>query len=189
MTVIGIDYSITSPAISVYSGKPNPTFESCQHYSLTTHENISRGKLKNINFSFHKPYKTQTERFHNIASWAMEIIDSFIYKGDIDIIGIEGYAMGAKGQVFNIAENTGALKLRLFDKGLNVETVAPTSVKKFFTGKGNGKKEMMYEQFIKDTGIDLKKILQPSRLLGSPTTDIIDSFAITKYFWNELHSE
>jgi len=47
------------------------------------------------------------------------------------------------------------------------------------TGKGNADKEKMYEQFTKDTKIDLKKIFDMNKL-NNPVTDIIDSYYIAK---------
>jgi hypothetical protein len=175
--IIGVDYSITSPAICVYDGKKKFSFEACKCYNLTSYENIFS---KDIKFSFHKGYKSEIQRFHNISEWALKIITSYI--DDIKIVGIEGYSMGSKGKVFNIAENTALLKYKLFAAAIPFDTVPPTSVKKMATGKGNANKDVMFEQFIKDTNRDLKKELQPNRKLGSPTTDVIDAFYITKYF-------
>ena len=185
MLVIGIDYSITSPAICVFDGnKPQFSFSHCHHYSLNPHKNI-QNTLDNIHFSNHKDYTEQIERYDHISSWAMRIIHEYD-SNDIDMVGIEGYAMGAKGQVFNIGENTGILKYRLHESGIRQDVVAPTVVKKFATGKGSGKKDAMYDAFVKDTGLDLKVMIQPNRLLGSPTTDIVDAFYICKYFFDQL---
>jgi Holliday junction resolvasome RuvABC endonuclease subunit len=70
----------------------------------------------------------------------------------------------------------------LWQNDITFKTVPPTVVKKFATGKGNSTKDQMLEQFIKDEGIDLKEELQPTRKLGSPTTDLVDAFYICKYF-------
>jgi Holliday junction resolvasome RuvABC endonuclease subunit len=179
MVFIGIDYSITSPAIVVCDSLDfeKVSFANCQAYSLSDH-NITSSR-KNLHFETHqKGWVSQVQRFDRITNWALRIIDNFD-SNDV-VIGIEDYAMAAKGKVFNIAENTGILKYALYSRGFGYETFAPTVVKKFATGKGNAKKEQMVEAFQKETKIDLKKELQPNRLLGSPTTDIADAYFICK---------
>lgn len=174
--IVGIDYSITSPSICIFEGEPKKfSLKNCTFHSLSEH------KLEDtFPFFFHlhkKEYGNQIERFIQIAEWATGLIPS-----NTDLIGIEDYSMGSKGKVFNIAENCGILKYLLFTKGISFKTVAPTVVKKYATGKGNATKDKMVEQFFSDTGIDLKGMLQPKRKLGSPTTDIVDSFYICGYF-------
>ena len=55
----------------------------------------------------------------------------------------------------------------------------PSVVKKGATGKGNADKDMMYEAFLKETKIDLKKILDTEKC-GNPLSDIVDSYYIAK---------
>ena len=175
MTIVGIDYSITSPAICVFKGD-NFTLENCTFYSLSDHR---IDDFPTFNFRLHqKQYLHDTERFRQIAEWACDCIRD----GGTDLVGIEDYSMGSKGKVFNIAENCGMLKYTLWEQGHIFETVAPTVVKKFATGKGNSDKEKMYAQFVADTGFDLKHRIQPNRKLGAPTTDLIDAYYICKYF-------
>ena len=95
-------------------------------------------------------------------------------------IFIEGYSFGSKGQgLFQIAENCGILKYRLLEKGHNYNTVVPSVVKKGATGKGNADKDMMYEAFVKETKMDLKKLLDTDKV-GNPVSDIADSYFIKK---------
>lgn len=183
MNVIGIDYSITSPAICVYEGEAsNFAFDSCHLYSLCNHDILSR---RNWHISRHtSEYAHDTERFYQIAEWSLECISRHVRQPQEALVGIEDYSMGSKGKVFNIAENCGALKTLLWQHDYPVKTVAPTVVKKFATGKGNATKDKMLEQFETDTGLKLKEILQPKRLLGSPTTDLVDAYYICKYYVN-----
>jgi hypothetical protein len=55
-------------------------------------------------------------------------------------VALEGYAYNAKGRVFHIAENTGILKYKMFQRGVPLDIVEPTKVKKFATEKGNASK-------------------------------------------------
>ena len=55
----------------------------------------------------------------------------------------------------------------------------PSVVKKGATGKGNADKDMMYEAFVKETKIDLKKLFDTEKV-GNPISDIVDSYFIQK---------
>ena len=57
--------------------------------------------------------------------------------------------------------------------------VAPTSVKKFATGKGNADKQKMYETFTRTQGVDLMKAFD-QQTLNNPITDIVDSYYIMR---------
>lgn len=178
INVFGCDWSMTSPAMCHYKGEQSEfNFQSCSLFSLCDYKIED---FDNFYFERHKFFDCQMERFDNIAEWALQYTGEHD-PNDVDVIGIEDYSMGSSGRIFHIAENTGIFKHELWKKGFKIETIPPTVIKKFATGKGSGKKDKMYEQFVSETGIDLKEILQPKRLLGSPTTDIIDSYFIAKY--------
>jgi Holliday junction resolvasome RuvABC endonuclease subunit len=175
MIVVGIDYSLTSPAVCVSRDR---TFSNSFFYFLNDRKTV-QGKFHNILGEQHEEYLTDQERYENIASWVLTILADF-KKEDV-VIMIEDYSFGSKGRVFNLAENCGILKYMLYKNGYRFFTVPPTVVKKFATGKGNATKEKMYEAFVKDTFIDLHSIISPTTKLGSPTTDIVDAWYIAKY--------
>ena len=55
------------------------------------------------------------------------------------------------------------------------------------TGKGNADKQMMVDAFHKETGLDLHTMITPNKtLVGSPVTDIVDSFYICKQLFTEV---
>jgi Holliday junction resolvasome RuvABC endonuclease subunit len=59
-----------------------------------------------------------------------------------DLVVIEGYAYGAKGNaVINLGELGGVIRLALSDDGICYVEVPPACVKLFATGKGNAKKD------------------------------------------------
>jgi len=125
------------------------------------------------------------ERYNNISNW---ILDKVV-KHKVECVYIEGYAFNAVGRVFQIAENTGVLKYRLWSNNLNCITVPPTVIKKFATGKGNANKEAMQDSFISETGINLKDILQLTDKQWNPSSDIIDSYYVCKYGVSENGKE
>jgi Holliday junction resolvasome RuvABC endonuclease subunit len=69
--------------------------------------------------------------------------DALIEEKTIDGAAIEGYAMAAKGRVFNLGEVGGVLRLSLFSKAISSIEVPPTVLKKYGTEKGNSPKEVM----------------------------------------------
>lgn len=172
----GIDYSMTCPAITVYVGKPSEmTYEKCK--SFFYHGKPSYNKsFDNVHGFIHSPWSSQQERFDNISDWAIAILKKY----NVKRVCLEGYSMGSKGLVFNIAENTGLLKHKMFKEGIEFITPAPTEVKRFFSGKGNSKKEQMYETFCKETGVDLCERLS-AKASDSPISDVVDSYAMLKF--------
>ena len=111
-----------------------------------------------------KSIDTPIERFSNISTWALDIIHK--YKSDTAKIYIEGYSFGSKGQaVFQIAENCGILKFRLqMSPTVLYDTVVPSVVKKYASGKGNADKQLMYDSFTKHTKVDLMKIFDMGKV-------------------------
>ena len=169
-TKIGIDYSLTSPAICVNNGKR------CLFYYLTSKKKWIGVQHEYIIGYEHKEWKDPIERFKYISDFAMDIITPLLPAE----IYIEGYSYGSKGQgLFQIAENCGILKYRILEKGLTYKTVVPSVVKKGATGKGNADKEMMYEAFVKETNLDLKQIFDTVKV-GNPISDIADSYFIQR---------
>ena len=74
----------------------------------------------------------------------------------------------------------GTLKHKLYVLNKRFQSIVPGQIKKNATGKGNADKLKMYEQFVKDTNIDLVKEFDQTKL-NNPVTDIVDSYYIAKY--------
>jgi len=177
-TIIGIDYSLTSPAICV-STNGGTSFSDCYFYYLTSKKKYMGKMLENVIGYEHKEYNGPIERFKNLSDWVLHILDTLHKKQTNKNIFIEGYSYGSKGQaIFQIAENGGILKYRL-QKKYNCRTIVPSVIKKFATGKGNADKEKMYEQFTRTQGVDLMKVFDVQKL-NNPITDIVDSYYIMR---------
>jgi len=74
-----------------------------------------------------------------------------------DVVVMEGYAMGIKGgRVFDIGEMGYSYKRILYKAGIETYIVAPTSMKKFVTGKGNAKKEAIQSSLLTTWDIDIQ---------------------------------
>lgn len=178
--IAGIDYSLSSPALCVFDEEKEFKFENC-NFVIFYNKKI---KLDNIKTLCYPKYASEIERYMKLSSMVIDNVITF-HKRTRKIL-IEDYAYSATGRVFHIAENTGILKQQLYYNSLRYDVVAPTTVKKFATGKGNANKEVMHETFKQETGVDLKEIIQPTRKLNSPTTDIIDSYYICKLLYESI---
>ncbi|MGH2644244.1 MAG: hypothetical protein ACRDE2_09865 [Chitinophagaceae bacterium] len=124
----------------------------------------------------HKPYKTQEERYDNIAQFFVNLI----MHGGVQHTYIEGYSMGSIHRAFAIAENTEVLKHKLWQNNMSFIELAPTTIKKRTTGKGNADKQKMYDVFVEQTGIKLQDLMLPGRKLNSPITDVMDAYFIAR---------
>jgi hypothetical protein len=182
--IVGIDYSMTSPAICVCNGEFK--YENCKFLFVTATKKYAQPFNEQIEGLPLFEYSDNIERFALLAEMTYEFIFDNWPEGEESStvkIGLEGYAMGAKGQVFSIGENTGILKHRLCHaEEWKVDVHAPSVIKKFATGKGNAKKEDMYEAFVAETGVNLSDILEQSvdPKVSSPISDIVDAYYIAK---------
>lgn len=179
MMVAGLDWSMSCPAICIHDTKNPLEFKNCTFYFYIDSKKYdqSYGNIHGFKATLHT---SEEERFDNIASWGVTILK----KHGVKEACLEGYAMGASGRVFNIAENIGLLKHKMWKENIKFITPAPTAVKKLFTGKGNAKKEAMYDAFLnKGLDVDLEKLLNCASD-KSPLADITDAYAMVDYLIN-----
>ena len=185
-TIVGIDYSLNSPAICIAGD--NFDFDKCSFHFLTSKKKNIGQFGKNIFGYEYKEYNTPIERFTNISNWALDIIHK--HKSDTAKVFIEGYSFGSKGQaVFQIAENCGILKYKLqMSPTMLYDTIVPSVVKKYASGKGNADKQLMYDSFKEHTKKDLMKMFDMQKL-NNPVTDIVDSYYIAKVGYENSKSK
>jgi hypothetical protein len=185
----GIDYSMSSPAIAEYVWEPRDFNWTKVQFHFLTKEKKFAGKWlldDKVESDWCSGYQSPPDfpnneaRFEFISQWAMVRIRGPHWEIPRHI-AIEDYAMGARGRVFEIAENTGALKQAIRKTKYDFKLYPPTVVKKFATGKGNSDKDKMYEAWMKETDYDIWKMLTPGRgKISSPVTDIVDAYFILK---------
>jgi crossover junction endodeoxyribonuclease RuvC len=182
MIIAGLDHSMTSPAICFYDdAKGNFNFNNCEFFFLTQLKKYDVS-IKNIIGKYFE-YDTDMSRYDMISGF---FIEKIIKRSPICVF-IEGYSMGSRGKVFNIAENTGIMKYRLWSNNINHENVPPTTIKKFATGKGNADKEKMQLAFMQENdNIDLKFELSMTDKQWNPSSDLIDAYWICKYGYEKL---
>lgn len=69
------------------------------------------------------------------------------------VVVLEGYSFGSRGRaVYDIGELGGVVRWALFDSGVPFVDVAPSSLKKYATGKGNSPKDAMIAAAIRRFG-------------------------------------
>ena len=175
-TIVGIDYSLTSPAICISNDRFDLSFTSW-HF-LSNRKKCQGNFIHNIRGTAHQPYTDPMQRFKQISDWVLHILAELPQPLHISL---EGYAYGAKGQgLFQIAENSGILKYRLLhDLKYSYNIIVPSVIKKGATGKGNADKDKMYDSFNKETNIDLKQIFDTDKT-GNPISDIVDAYYVAK---------
>jgi len=168
MRFVGIDYSMTSPAMCI-AGKDSLAFESCEVYYLTSQKKFI-GKFGNVIGTEMPDWTSPEQRFDLISEHFVKLLLSS------DLVLVEDYAFGAKGQVFHIGENTGLLKHKMYQRRISFDTIAPTALKKFATGKGNADKARMNEAFEEQTNFSVRKKLNCSENQWNPASDIVDAY-------------
>lgn len=180
MKIAGLDYSMTSPAICLYDDSVGSMeFSSCKFHYLTMMKKYDT-IFRNVSGKYFD-YTDDMVRFETISSFFMNLI----LETETTKVYIEGYSMGSRGKVFHIAENTGIIKYKLWKAGIEVESVPPTVIKKFATGKGNSDKEKMQAAFFEQSRVNLKFELGMTEKQWNPSSDIIDSYWICKYGYEQ----
>jgi len=171
----GIDYSMTSPGITVFiDGVITSYFFTTSKKQVG--EFFTSGNYNLVGIQYPE-WNSPEERFNRVSKIVSELIPK-----DSSVV-IEGYSFGStSSNLFQIAENCGALKQRLFEREIHFTVVPPSAIKKYATGKGTAKKEQMYEAFIAETGVDLQHAFSKKEgsKIGSPVSDIVDSYFMCK---------
>ena len=174
---------MTSPAVTIHAGD-SWSFENCEFHFFhnpkkVCFKNLAKESSQLFPYEYPNDLDPGMERFSFLSTWVLKILSRF---DKIDIVWIEGYSYGSTGsRIFEIGENGGILKYRLFHKRIPFKVVPPTTVKKFYTGSGRADKLAMENCFILESGIDLRTLLNLTQKQSSPVGDICDSYAICKY--------
>lgn len=178
---IGIDWSMNGPAICLTREIEKPSFNATQFMTQSSINKYGGRWNKNILVKPLAVQKYPSARFEKLAMNAVKFIRDHLEEDeDIAMIAMEDYAFSARGKVFNIGENGGVLKYILWKEfGVKVILVAPTAVKKIYSGKGNADKDVMYKAFVEREGVDLVKIFDyQCKEIKSPIGDLVDAYGV-----------
>ena len=176
-TFFGIDLSITSPSICAM----NEDGSIRKVLFLASKKKELLVKHEKIDVVPYPEYENDIERFYKISQILLEFIRE--HKTDEYKLVLEGYSYGSiSSRLFQIAENGGILKLQMMLNGIDFVSIAPSAIKKTFTGKGNSNKEAMSDHFYqKNFELDLYEIFGMKRKAASPISDMIDSIAMADH--------
>jgi Holliday junction resolvasome RuvABC endonuclease subunit len=183
LTIAGLDWSMTSPSVCIHEGD-TWSISNCTFYYLTQKSKflITTDQIKG---TLYEEYNSQQERFNNLSNWALAIMN----EKKVKYAGLEGYSYASSSsRLFEIGENTGLLKFKMWSSSIDFEVYAPTSVKKFACGKGNANKELMWESFIEETKLNIFHLLgQEIGKSWNPVSDMVDAYYMCKYrFENKI---
>ena len=183
MRIAGVDYSMTSPAVCVHIGDQWDIMN-CKFFYLNKTKKLAKKFLSGMICGKLLPgeFSHECERYNHVAEWTIKHLYG------MDHVSIEGYAYGATGRVFQIAENTGLLKHKLWELDIPYNIYTPTHIKKFATDYGYAKKPIMYEAWMKETDLDIHNLMTPKRKeVSNPITDIVDAYFICKKLFCDLN--
>ena len=182
--IAGLDLSISSSGVIIEELDDNFNVTKVERHGFTK---VLKNSAENIIYYKTTQFKNDYERYQffcdNIIWWCK----------DCNYIGVEDYAYsmsGASGMIFSLAEFEGNIKLSLFRHGCKLKFYTPNQNKKFFAGYGSADKIGMRDAFNKWQGVkpDLSDLpaVTNGKAGNSPTSDIIDAFAICEFLRKEL---
>lgn len=207
MIKVGIDFSLTSPAMCVYkngeylfisffndSGKD---WRKSKSKSYRYHNELCNiidiiSYTRNIDDSnYRNEQKTKMADALMIVNLIIEKLKLII--DDEVIIGLEGFSYGSiSSSTLDLAMYNSFLRMKLIENfGSNVlNIISPTEGKKILFGKGNAKKEDMIQAFIDnklgDNLLLMNRFWQYCKIEGvdfkqpKPIDDLVDAYAILK---------
>ena len=132
------------------------------------------GEVVNVGVLHHKPQANRFARYAHYTRELSELIEAY----GVDLVIIEGYSYAGKFNSSLQYELGACIRMRLWQDEVKFVEVPPTSLKKFVTGKGNVKKNLMllavYKRWDFDTEDDNEAdaygLAQFGRaLIGEPT--------------------
>lgn len=180
--VIGLDYSLTSPGITIKTPEGKLKF-----YFLAHKPKLEGIQFDNEDFRIegvtYPIYSSDQERYEKLAYTVLLLLEINQASKESTRIFIEGYSYASSvSSMFPLAENMSILKYFLWKEGYSFEMIPPSKVKKLATDKGNAKKEDVYHAFKSETGLDLINILGlKSEKIGNPVSDIADSYWLSRF--------
>ena len=184
MKIAGQDLSISSSGIIVET-LDDKTMDvlDVQYYGFTSKKKLEQDHILYYN---NKDFNSDYAKYNWMKTQILE------WTNDCEYIATEDYAYGksgALGQIFSLAEFEGNIKLAEVERGHKMRLYSVNSNKKFFSGYGLSDKIGMREAFDKWLGIkpDLSCLPEVDNGKGvSPTSDIIDAFALCECLRMEL---
>ncbi len=135
---------------------------------------LEDGKILFQNTVKSKPKEGQLE-IERIRAIALEVNMNGIGKFKPDLVVIEGLSYGSKNttSLCQLAKLNFCIEIYCYIEKYRYRMVPPTTLKKFITGKGNSKKEVMLMKILKRYGLEFEN------------NNLADAYALCR--WGEDH--
>lgn len=185
ITFIGIDPSINGTGFfrMDFDESGNVTFTDNFAFGLLTTKKKNKFEGSSNIIAYWKD-QFEGDRFKQYK-WTIEKIMERVPTDRKVVLGIEGYAMGAGGMVFDIGEFVGFLTVRLRHlPNLVMKEYPPMTVKMLMSGRGDADKAMMCNHFNNDPA-PYKPDLTHLDDYKSPRADIVDAWHICHLAMND----
>jgi Holliday junction resolvasome RuvABC endonuclease subunit len=183
MKIAGIDYSITSPAMVIADTDKSLSFDDVEIFCMAPTPKLV-GWHGNVRCFEKMKYTSQEQRINDIADYFI----AMMLEHSVERVVMESYSYGSTGLTFNLAENVGVLKNKMWVRGIIRYDIAPQSVKKFFTGSGRADKLKMIEVFYAVSGVQrsINDIIgiKSTKPNAKPVDDIADAFGMAYYLYH-----
>ena len=123
-------------------------------YAVVKVDNTTAKSKNQCVLEDHGVIKSSSDGFRRWSDMATELI-TVLDKHEPDIVMVEGYGYANKHTLVPLVTIGTVLRYFLWQNDTPWVEVAPPSLKKFVTGKGNAKKEMILKEVFKRWGHDL----------------------------------
>lgn len=181
MIICGIDASINGSSCTKFMLDQNDKIIKSEFLAFTTVKKDAKLHKNGIIFHYKKiQFKNALDKY----IWMEEKIIKFCE--NVDLIAIENYAFSGNNLAM-IGEFTGGIKRKLYDNNIPFTLFPIGTIKKYFTGKGNSKKDAMIASYIKRK--DIYKIEFSDEILAKTKSfinDVVDSYAIASLLYNNF---
>lgn len=209
MNYVAVDFSLNSPGICIYNDK-SKKYQFISYIKAKTgtkaeqafQEDIS--KLKDValiyqpDFTTSDAYSSQElnkiKRYDKMADDIVNLILQESQQGDGYTIAFEGTSYGSKmgtNNMIDMAAGAAILKLKMLKifKPEDIQTIAPTTIKKF-AGKGNMNKLQLCEAFLNNVNGDpflmkgelfhfVTNNITIEKKIPKPLDDLIDAYFLS----------
>ena len=205
MNYLAIDFSLNSPGVCIYNDK-SKKYHFIAYMKPGTGTKKDRklqeeiSLLKDVTLIYQPDFTNDEQyssaellkikRYDRMADDIINLVLQDSYDGDGFMIAFEGTSYGSKmgtNNMIDMAAGAAILKLKLLRtlKPEDIQTIAPTSIKKF-AGKGNMNKLQLFEAFVENKIGDKNLEKSPffKWILGEdfgtkipkPLDDLVDAF-------------
>lgn len=209
MNYVAVDFSLNSPGICIYNDK-SKSYKFISYIKPKTgtkaeqafQEDIS--KLKDValiyqpDFTTSDAYSSQElnkiKRYDRMADDIVNLILQESQQGDGYTIAFEGTSYGSKmgtNNMIDMAAGAAVLKLKMLKifKPEDIQTIAPTTIKKF-AGKGNMNKTQLCQAFLENVNGDpflmkgelfhfATSNVESEKKIPKPLDDLIDAYFLS----------